>query len=202
MIRLRSLAAATLALMLAACASAPMHYHTLVAPAATPSNVSVGASLPFELLPVHIPVQVDQPQLVVRQGEQGVALLDGERWVAPLADEVHSALSSDLVQALPGQNVNGLPMGSKPVLRITLNLRRFDSLPGDYALIDAAWSLRLSQPVDGATLACTSQIRESVGAGYDALVQGHQQALQRLAEQIGRAARPFAAGQPVSCPGG
>jgi uncharacterized lipoprotein YmbA len=202
MIRLRSLAAATLALTLAACASAPMHYHTLVAPATAPASATAGAPLPFELLPVHIPVQVDQPQLVVRQGEQGVALLDGERWIAPLADELHSALSSDLVQALPGQNVSGLPAGGKPVLRVTLNLRRFDSLPGDYALIDAAWSLRLSQPADGATLACSSQIRESVGPGYDALVQGHQRALQRLAEQIGRVARPFAAGQPVACPAG
>jgi uncharacterized lipoprotein YmbA len=203
MIRLRSVVAATLALALAACASAPpMHYYTLVTPAATPASSSASAPLRFELLPVRIPAQVDQPQLVVRQGEQGVALLNGERWIAPLADEVHSALSADLMQALPGQNVSGLPADGKPVLRITLDMRRFDSLPGSYALIDAAWSLRLSQPGNGATVACTTQIRQPVGAGYDALVQGHQQALQRLAEQISRVARPFAAGQTVACPAG
>jgi uncharacterized lipoprotein YmbA len=200
MIRLRSLVAATLALAMAACSSAPpMHYYTLVSPATAAAGTSA-APLRFELLPVRVPAQVDQPQLVVRQGGQGVALLNGERWIAPLADEVRSALSADLMRALPGQNVSGLPADGKPVLRISLDLRRFDSLPGDYALIDAAWSLRLSQPANGATLACTSQIREPVEAGYDALVQGHQQALQRLAEQIGRVARPFAAGQSVACP--
>ena len=45
-----------------------------------------------------------------------------------------------------------------------------------------------------AALACTSQFREPVGAGYDALVQGHQQALAQLAGQVAEAARALAAG--------
>lgn len=193
--------AIALALGLSACASAPIHYYTLVPSASGPSTAvrtAVAAPFQFELLPVSIPVQVDQPQLVVRQGEQGVALLEGERWIAPLADEVRGALSTDLTRELHTQDVSGLPATGQPRLRIKVDLRRFDSVLGNYALIDAAWSLRAL--TGETTLTCTSHIIEPVGPGYDALVQGHQQAFARLAGQIAQAAKPMAAGQKADCP--
>ncbi|MFC5740626.1 PqiC family protein [Dyella tabacisoli] len=192
---------------LAACSSVPLHYYTLVPPAGdyVPTATQAAMTLPsasfqFELLPVSVPAQVDQPQLVVRQGGQGVAMLNGERWIAPLGDEVRSALSADLTRQLRTQDVSGLPAGAKPVLRIKLDLRRFDSEPGRYALIDAAWSIRSLK--GGATLACTSRISETVGPGYDALVQGHQRAIAELATQIAIVAGPLAAGQTPACPDG
>lgn len=191
-------------LLLAACASAPLHYHTLVPPAADGADSATPApdSLRFELLPVGVPAQVDQPQLVVREGSQGVALLDGERWIAPLGDEVRSALSADLAHELPGQDVSGLPGGGKPLLRIKLDLRRFDSQLGRYALIEGGWSVRMLNTAHDGALACTSRVRESVGPGYDALVQGHQRAIGRLAAQIAMVARSLAGGQAASCPSG
>jgi uncharacterized lipoprotein YmbA len=190
------------ALLLGACASAPLHYYTLVPPATTGATAAAGsaASLRFELLAVGVPAQVDQPQLVVRQGGQGVALLDGQRWIAPLGDEVRSALSVDLAHELPGQDVTGLPGGDKPVLRIKLDLRRFDSEPGSYALIEGAWSVRVLHDPHNRVLACTSNIRETVGLGYDALVQGHQRAINHMAEQIATVARALGNGQSASCP--
>ena len=190
------------ALLLAACASAPLHYYTLVPPATADATAaaSSAASLRFELLPVAVPAQVDQPQLVVRQGGQGVALLDDQRWIAPLGDEVHSALSVDLAHALPGQDVSGLPGSNQPTLRIKLDLRRFDSQPGSYALIEGAWSVRVLHDPRNRVLACSSSIRETVGPGYDALVQGHQRAINQLAEQIATVARSLGDGQSASCP--
>ena len=195
------------ALLLAACASAPMHYYTLMAPADQSAGgqaapAAVGASLPFEVLPVGVPAQVDQPQLVVREGGQGVALLGSERWIAPLGDEVRGALSADLARELHSQDVSGLPGNGKPVLRIKLDLRRFDSAPGSYALIEGAWSVRLLHGGHPAALACTSRVSESVGPGYDALVQGHQRALGELAGQIAAAARALGNGQTPACPAG
>ncbi|MFC5580829.1 PqiC family protein [Rhodanobacter terrae] len=190
------------ALALAACASAPLHYYTLVAPAADTPVSSAPPSLPFELLPVGVPAQVDQPQLVVREGGQGVALLDSERWIAPLNDEVRSALSADLARELHSQDVSGLPGNDKPLLRIKLDLRRFDSQPGSYALIEGAWSVRLLRGQHPAALACTSRVTETVGPGYDALVQGHQRAIGALAAQIAAAARLLGTGQTPLCPAG
>lgn len=198
MIRPRFPLALVFALALAACASAPVHYYTLIAPATTQAVTNTQtAPFQFELLPVGIPAQADQPQLVIRQGGQGVVPLDSERWIAPLAQELRGALSADLAQAMRTQDATGLS-GGKPRLRIKVDLRRFDSAPGDYALIDAAWSLRLLQ--GDASLACTSQVREPVGPGYDALVEGHQRALARLAGEIAQVAGPVAAGRSPACP--
>jgi hypothetical protein len=198
MIRAPHLLAGLATLGLAACASAPVHYYTLLAAAPATEAAVAAAPFQFELMPVGIPAQVDQPQLVIRQGGQGMAPLGGERWIAPLAEEVRGALSAGLAGALHTQDVTGLPGGDLPRLRIKVDLRRFDSAPGDYALIDAAWSIRVLQ--GGATLACTSQLREPVGAGYEALVGGHQRMLGRLAGEIAQVARPLAAGQTPACP--
>jgi hypothetical protein len=158
------------------------------------------AALPFELLAVSVPAQVDQPQLVVREGNQGVALLDGERWIAPLADELRGALSADLARELHSQDASGLPDGGKPRLRIKLDVRRFDSQPGGYALIEGNWSVRIVHGEHDAGLACSSRVSESVGPGYDALVQGHQQAIGQIAGQIAAAARALNNGQAATCP--
>ena len=217
------------AIALAACASAPVHYYTLVAPD-DPGRVPAGtdpAAIRFELLSFGVPADVDQPQLVVREGSERVALLDGERWIAPLSDEVHGALAADLARALPGQDVSTLGAGGKPVLRIKLDLRRFESVPGAYALIEAAWSLRRLNDAagsDGAAVGaaavgaaavgaaagaaaggtaapatCATSVKEAVGSGYDALVRGHQRALHRLAAEIAATAVPYLAGQAVQC---
>ena len=186
----RHLWIAAAGLLLAACASAPLHYYTLVAPADESAETATPPSPSFELLPVGVPAQVDQPQLVVREGGQGVALLGSERWIAPLGDEVRSA------------DVSGLPGNGKPLLRIKLDVRRFDSAPGSYALIESAWSVRLLHGTRPAALACSSRISEAVGPGYPALVQGHQRAIARLAAQIATAARALGDGQSPACPPG
>ncbi|MGN6654458.1 MAG: PqiC family protein [Rhodanobacter sp.] len=187
--------------LLAACASAPLHYYTLLpgssAPVADPAT-----AIPFEVLTVNVPAQVDRPQLVVRQGGQSVALLEGERWIAPLADEVRGALAADLVRALPGRDVGGMAASGKPLLQVSLDVRRFDSQPGDHALLEGAWRVRWSHDGQLATESCSSRIRETVGPGYDALVRGHQQALGKLAGQIAEVARALASGHSARCPEG
>lgn len=194
--------AGAMALGLAGCASAPLHYYTLVAP--PDSLVPMAAKpapYPFELLPVSVPAQVDVPQLVVREGGQGMLLLDGQRWIAPLGDEIRGALAADLARALGAPDMSGLPGNGQPRLRIKLDVRRFESVPGNHALIDAAWSVRLVGGSGGQdALACSSRISEPVAVGYDALVAGHQQALAALAARIATMARAYEAGQSPACP--
>lgn len=197
---------AAVAMALAGCASAPMRYYTLMPPAAEPAVAPAAAAdqgaagLPFELLPVSVPAQVDVPQLVLREGGQSVAMLEGERWIAPLGSEVRGALSADLARQLHSQDVSGLPGNQRPLLQIKLDLRRFDSQLGGYALIEASWSVRVLHAAHGGALACSSRVQETVGPGYDALVQGHQRALARLAAQIAGAARALGRDEVPTCP--
>ncbi len=194
--------AGAVALGLAGCASAPLHYYTLLPPAAAGAgSAATPAPYPFELLPVTVPAQVDVPQLVVREGGQGMQPLDGQRWIAPLGEEIRGALAADLARALGAPDMSGLPGNGALRLRITLDVRRFESVPGSHALLDAAWSLRLVGGSGGQdALACTSRISEPVAAGYDALVAGHQQALAQLATRIAATARAYEAGARPACP--
>lgn len=190
---LRSLALlATLGL--AACSSAPTHYYTLVPTAPVQRQAVTAPAFQFEMLGVRMPVQVDQPQMVVRQSAGGLMILETERWGAPLADEFHDALAGQLELKLGTRNLAGLPKAAdKPVVSLQTDVRRFDSLPGQYALIDVVWSL--SQRSEGQkrrSLTCASVIQEPAGVSMDALVLAHQKAIGQLAGQIARAANSWA----------
>ncbi|MFP3409398.1 ABC-type transport auxiliary lipoprotein family protein, partial [Pseudomonas sp. SIMBA_065] len=81
---------------------------------------------------VVVPPQVDRPQLVVRQGQSGLAILETEWWGANLVDEFRSALQDQL----------GGPAGdAKAAVRV--DVQRFDTVPGRYASLEAVWRLKL-----------------------------------------------------------
>lgn len=166
-----------------------------VAPSASPAGFVI------EVLPVTVPPQVDQPQLVLRQGASKVVMLDDQRWVASLADEVRGALSADLAAQLNTHDVYGLP---KPKgtssLRVKVDVRRFDSQLGGNATVEASWTIRGGEGDAGAVTACASSVSEPAGASYDDLVQAHQRALATLAGRIAEAARGVAAGSVGACP--
>lgn len=198
----RSLALiATIVLGVGGCASAPVNYYTLVPSnsAALMTTAAKSSAFAFDLESVSVPLQVDQPQLVVRQAGAGIALVETERWIAPLGDEIRDAIASDLVASHSGENLGGLPQGDRKLVKIRVDLRRFDSEPGVQASITAAWSLRRA-PGNAAALSCSSRINEPVGAGYNALVQGHQRALARLAAAIAKPASAMANGGSPACP--
>lgn len=179
---------------LAACGSAPLRFYTLVAPAAAPAAAAPGYSI--EVLPVNVPLQVDQPQLVLRRGTGQVALAEDRQWIAPLPDELRAALSAELSRRLGAADVYRVtqPEGSK-VWRIKLDVRRFESELNRSARIEALWTLQ--SPVDKAVpLVCASSVDERVGAGYASLVEGHQRALGRIAQSIAA----VIAGGSLRCP--
>jgi len=191
--------AAVMATALASCASAPTNFYTLQQSTTTPAQAPAIAS-PFviDVQPVAVPAEVDQPQLLVRQSEQRVAVLDGEHWAAPLSAELRDALATDLIDALGTRDVHGLAHASStPVYRIQVEVRRFDSWPGRHALIDADWTIRTD--AERAVASCTSHAAEDVEPGYEALVQGHQRAIARLAADIAAALRAVVAGNPAAC---
>ncbi|MPQ71225.1 MULTISPECIES: PqiC family protein [unclassified Pseudomonas] len=189
---------------LAACSSAPTQYYTLV-PTATDSTVRTNVAAPafqFEMLPVRIPVQVDQPQVVVRQGSGALTILETSRWSAPLADEFHDALAGQMELKLGIRDLAGLPKAQGlATLSLQTDVRRFDSLPGRYALIDVVWSISLRG--DGEkrrSLTCSSVIRQSAGPQVQDLVLAHQQAIGQLASIIAGAARNWSTYQGIGCP--
>jgi len=190
-------AAAFAATLLTACATAPTRYYTLVDPA---NNSEKHASSQFliDVQPVRIPAQVDQPQLVVRTDDGGIQLLEHERWIAPLADELRAVLSANLVRELDAIDVADQPSPSTgSVLRIRVEFQRLESVPGHYVSLDATWSLAATERP---ALVCSSHVYDTVAPSYDAMVRGQRLLLNFLASRIAVAARPYAAGTLHTCP--
>ncbi|RMR53151.1 PqiC family protein [Pseudomonas cichorii] len=194
------------ALGLGACSSTPTRYYTLIAPMDSASAPSAQpAPFQFEMLPVLMPVQVDQPPLVVRQGDGSLEILDTERWGSPLGDEFHDALTAKLERRFGSRDMAGLPKDSgQPVLSLRTDVRRFESVPGQYALIDVVWSLSLRNT--GATagnkrinLTCSSVIREQAALGMENLILAHQQTVSKLAQEIADTAQGWAQNPSSRC---
>ncbi|HEX7916513.1 PqiC family protein [Rudaea sp.] len=196
---LRTLAACA-ALLLGACTSSvPTRYHSLLDASAEAIAAASPASFLIDVQPVGIPAQVDRPQLVVRDGGD-VLPLEQERWIAPLADEVRAALSADLSRELATTDVAGQPRPPDArVLGIKVELRRFESVPGAYAAIDAVWSLSVNDAKSSPQV-CASSAREPAGQGYDELVRAHRLTLAAIASRIASAARTYAAAGKGVCP--
>lgn len=169
-------------LALAACAGQPMKYYTLLAPPAAAPGIA--EMIWVDLMPVSVPVQVDAPQLVVRQGSGQLALLERDQWAAPLDAEIRDALAAELSQRAGVRDAHTLavPKG-QPLYRLKLDVQRFDSIPGRAVHWEAAWSLS-GTGEQTLSLACGFRLTEPVGAGYPAMVEGHQRVIAKLAAQI------------------
>ena len=192
------------ALSLGGCSSLPTHYYTLIAPASQASAAASPAPFQFEMQPVLMAVQVDQPPLVVRQGNGSLAILENERWGAPLGDEFHDALTGELERRFGSRDLAGLPkQADEPVITIRTDVRRFESVLDRYALIDVVWNLSLRGNGNGGkrqTLTCSSVIRQPAGTGMESLVLAHQKAVSTLADAIARTAKQWAAQTTSPCP--
>ena len=168
---------ATLAL-LAACRSDPIQFHTL-----TPAQLSSpGSTTDIRIESLIVPPQVDRPQIVVRQGNTGMAILETQWWGASLVDELRSALADQMVNSNPQRK-----------LSVRLEVQRFDSIPGQYGLIDVKWRLRNGEEI---LMTCRSTLQTPSGPSIDELVAAQQNNVKRLAALISQAA----SGTRSSCP--
>lgn len=185
--------AGLIAMAAAGCGSAPPpRLHSLLG---APVRAAAPA-LSWRLATVALPAQADRPQFVVRRADGSYAVLEQERWQAPLQDELHDALAEQLAARLgpAGQ----LPAAGHAEWRITLDVQRFDATPGRSTLV-ARW--RLQSATLRAGLACAVHLEQATGDDAPALAQGHRQNVQRLAAGLAPVLQALDAGGAAACPG-
>jgi uncharacterized lipoprotein YmbA len=181
-----------LAALAAGCGSSPpSRYYTLESTAkaeGTPAATYVVA-----VGPVTIPAAVDRPQIVVQVAPNRVALDEFERWAAPLEENVARVVAGDLSILLGAPRVTtGNVANSGATYQVAVDVQRFDSIPGQAALIEAFWSVR--NVATATTSSGRTVARESVAeSGFDALAGAHSRALGHLSADIAAAIRADAA---------
>ena len=176
------------ALVAGACGTSPRsRFYTLDA-TATPDGTPA-ASYAVVVGPVSVPASVDQPQFVLRVAPNRVAVDEVNRWAAPLGDSIARVLAGNLATLLGTPRVATAPLANlDAVYRVTIDVQRFESTPGESALVDAVWVVRRS--TGGASRAGRTVAREAVqSAGFDALAAAHSRALATVSSDIAAAIR-------------
>jgi hypothetical protein len=191
------------ALALAACGTpSPTHFYSLMPAEVVPSAAaaaSATAGLPIVLEPVRMPTQADQPQWLVRLPDDSVAVLEQERWASPLRDEFRAAL---LEQLIVGHGAIDARMRQGPMSapwHVTVDVRRFDSLPGVEARIEGSWGIHGGSD-RAASSRCEWLLREPAPGPMSALAAAHRRAVARLGDAIAAALAGLARGEPPACP--
>lgn len=179
-----------LVILAAGCASTPARFYTLSAvtgPAAASSDLSVVVG------PVSLPAVVDRPQIVVSTGANQVQVDEFNRWASPLQDNISRVVAENLVALLGTPRVNLYPqtLSAEAGYRVAIEVQRFDSMPGEVAVLDAVWTVRRTK--DDNTKTGRTTVREAVqGNAYDALAAAHSRALARLSQDIAVTVRALA----------
>jgi len=201
--RTRPLSAVTLATLLALCACStsapPTRLHSLMPAEPTPREAPPGRGPVFVALePIRLPAQVDQPQWLVRLPDDSLASLEQERWASPLRDELRQALLEQLAARFGVvEGRSAAPQAAAPV-RVALELRRFDSIPGREARIEADWTVSGT----AAPLRCSLFVREPAPGTMAELPAAHRRAVGRLAGAIGASLVAVPPATAPTCPPG
>lgn len=181
------------ALVAAGCASAPARFYTLN-PTAT-SDGSPALPCAVAVWPVSVPTLVDTPPIVIQVATNRVETNEFNRWAEPLSENIASVVAGDLAVLLGTSRVAAVPLANfKPDYQVTLNIQRFESVPGKSALVEALWVVRKS--AGGATQSGRLVSTEPVsGAAYEALAAAHSRALAKVSGEIATAIRSEAGAQ-------
>lgn len=142
---------AVLLLAAAAGCSAPppqVRYHQLTGAPPVPAAQGKGAGGELVVEPVHVPEGLERPQFVMRHSDTQLQVLDRQRWVSSLPDQLTRVLVSDLQAELPQHWVRASDAASAGRLdagatRLTLRVD-VDQLylgPGTQVELQATWAL-------------------------------------------------------------
>ena len=177
------------------CGTSPSpRYYTLSAGAA-PGGSSTNLSLAVG--PVSVPAVVDRPQFVISAGKNRVTLDEFNQWASPLQNDIARVVAKNATALLGTSRVtlSSDTWSADADYRVGIGVQRFDSIPGEAALLDAVWTVR--RIADGKAETGRTSVREAVTeTGYDALAGGHSRALLSLTREIASAVRALEGNKP------
>ena len=188
------LSMALVAIVAAGCGrTAQSRFYTLDAVATAEGAPST--SLAVIVGPVSVPASVDRPEFVVPVAANRVEIDEFNRWAAPLGDAIARTVAGNLTVLLGSPRVVTAPLANFDAnYRVTIDVQRFESVPGEAVVFDAVWAVRGSKGATGRSGRTTA--RETVpDASYDALAAAYSRALATMSGDIAAAIRTTATGK-------
>jgi uncharacterized lipoprotein YmbA len=181
-----------LAVLTAGCASTSTQLYTLSSMAKPVSETSI---LTITVGPVSVPAAVDRPQIVLSVAPNQVTVDEFNRWASPLRSDIARVVAENLSLLLGSPYVSVFPLSVSvsPSYRVTIDVMRFESIPGETAKLSAIWSVRSTadgQSQGGGTTS-SEPVREKT---YAALIAAHSRILAVLSGDIAASIRTLAGG--------
>lgn len=165
--------------LLAACgASLPERFYRLDAlESGTASAMANNQRL--SVGPVSVPDILDRPQMVWLVEAKRMVIAEQSRWAEPLPGAISRVVADNLARQVAG--ILPVAAHASADIRVELDIRRFDAVPGQGVTLEAVWMLRqAANAKQGYVL-----VRETVAAAStDALVAAHERALLGLSRSI------------------
>ena len=146
----------------------------------TGTNLSIGVG------PLTFPKTIDRPHIVTRTGTHKLNIAEFHRWGGTLHEDFLDVLCENLATFLQPHQAEPYPWETyfKPRWQLYLNVRRFDGVLGEYALLNVKW--HLTNRKSGKTiLVRQSEFKEAVsGADYEAFVAAQSRLLAAFSREI------------------
>jgi uncharacterized protein len=174
--------------MLCGCAAGvPDHFHVL---SVQPQGSGMARTVPTlqATLKVALPSLVDRPQIVLNTSNDSVAVLEHERWAAPLTDLVAQTLAQDIERRRSDLlvGVRSVNPSNSNEIKIMVDIVQMWVRPGARAGIETHW--RILDGRTGTGVAGGDELTVPLPADHAAVAQGLSEVLgllaDRLAEQI------------------
>jgi len=190
---MRNLLLSLLAIGLAGCfGMTPRAVYYTLSPmerSGNPPPPPAGDQLAVGIGPVKFPDELDRPAIVTRNGRNRLEVNEFRRWGGSLERNVTRVMEENLAMLLKTDRVMSRPWERyfQPDVRIALDIRQFDGRLGEYASLNATWTI-LRTGSDAPLLVRRTIIQEAVtGEGYDGLVDAQSRTLAGLCRDIAAA---------------
>lgn len=148
-------------------------------PAPRSNPVSVGIAL------VEIPDYLDRPQIVTRDGTNGLKLAEFDRWGGSLSDSIGATVAENLALLLGSDRVYAYPRlgAEKPDCSVSMRVIRLDCVPGDRVLVKIQWTVSVGDERKVVVTRVTTFTERLNDRTYETMVS----AMSRAVEQVSRA---------------
>ncbi|MEQ1803030.1 MAG: PqiC family protein [Gammaproteobacteria bacterium] len=136
-------AAAALLLLVAACASSPAPRYFRLAALAEPAASATPVAAAVIVGPFQLADYLDRPQLVTRNGPNGVTMADYERWAEPLDANFQSVVAANVGRLLGSDQVLEFPAQAivRAGRRVTGRVLQLDVDTAGLAVLEVQWGV-------------------------------------------------------------
>ncbi|MEF3695706.1 PqiC family protein [Desulfolutivibrio sp.] len=170
--------------------SAPTRFYSLTAiPAAVEeaggASADAGACPSLGIGPVEFPAYLDRTQIVTAGAGTVMHLAEFDQWIEPVRNNFERILMENLSgMVCAGPMVSSpWPVGMHPERQVTIQVRRYDGVPGGQAVLKADWAVL--DAGGEVVLWRSSQLTDTAqGPDYAALVDAQSRLAAALARDI------------------